>query len=162
METKKAAAAPAAPITLKALLKVDLDFFDDYDIGCHMPSLALYNRIMSLSIADLKEEAAINHGEIVLNDDGEEISVFHHVASSHFPLDALVRLSNALGINAVNKQGNTPIMATNHWWESEIFEELADMKADLSIVNKEGKNIYGTNYGSSDVPTLLKKDLSQY
>jgi hypothetical protein len=56
----------------------------------------------------------------------------------------IARLIEALGNNANDKCDNTALMSKDikMSWDSDVVNELANLKADLSIINNAGDNIY--------------------
>jgi ankyrin repeat protein len=129
-------------IPLKALLKnadvltlVDEDSEDSVYEDYLPTQMKLILRIMQLPIEDLKEEVAIREGEK---------SILHYAAANNFPFVAIVRLIEAIGIDAQNEAGETAIMllAREDSYNIDLLNELACMKADLSVVNSDNKNIF--------------------
>jgi hypothetical protein len=96
-------------------------------------SLKVLKRIMDLSMEELKIEAAIDEGEK---------SVLHFAAKRCFPFDAIARLIEAVGIDAQNRHSETVVLSSAEWEHHDLPNELANMKADLSIVNGRGENIF--------------------
>jgi ankyrin repeat protein len=105
----------------------------DMDEDSFAAALEVLKRTMELSIEDLRQEAAIEEGED---------SVLHFAAANSFPLDAIVRLIEVIDIDAQGKNDETAVMKCAYWWHHELLNELANMKADLSIVNGRGVNIF--------------------
>jgi hypothetical protein len=98
-----------------------------------MASLDVLKRVMELSMEELKEEALFVEGEE---------SVLHFAAANCFPIDAIVRLIEVVGIDAQGKNLATPAITCAQWAHYDLLGELANMKADLSIVNDRGENIF--------------------
>jgi hypothetical protein len=108
-------------------------------------------RILQLSMEELKKEAAIAQGE--------ELSVLHFAAAHRFLFVALARLIEAVGIDACDKDGDTAIMCCEpgDYRSDAVFEEFANMKADLSIISNEGNNLY-EKANRDGVPEYRKTD----
>jgi hypothetical protein len=117
--------------TLKALIKVVESQLDKK--GYYPASLKLLKRIMELSMEELTNEAVIEKGEE---------SVLHYAAGLCFPLNAISRLLEAVGIDAQDSEGNTIAMICAYDGFCDLLNELVSMKVDLSIVNSDGENIF--------------------
>jgi hypothetical protein len=117
---------------LKGLLS---DAVDSSGENRFIACVKIHNRIMKLSLEELTEEAKWK--------EGEECSVLFLVAGPlHFPLDAIDRLVDALGIDYKDMYGMTVILHTSLLAFYDVVEYLArNKKADLSITTSEGDNI---------------------
>jgi hypothetical protein len=113
--------------------------------------LNIYKRIMALSMEELEKEAAIEEQEEEEQEEEEQgfewqhtllKSVLHFAAAHTFPLDAIVRLVEAVGIDAQTVDGYTPVMSSIYIGNGIMLNELALMKADLSITNYDDENIF--------------------
>jgi hypothetical protein len=96
---------------------------------------------MKLSLKDIRKETTVK--------EGEKSSLFHEaVGGLRLPFLAIDRLCDALGVNYTsqmlgNGAGITAIMRAAVVCHYDIVEFLAkNKKADLSIIDKFGKNIY--------------------
>jgi ankyrin repeat protein len=69
--------------------------------------------------------------------------VLHYAAKCCFPFDAIASLIEAVGIDAQDSEGFTAAMICANYGRDDLLHELANMKADLSIVNNNGENIFG-------------------
>jgi ankyrin repeat protein len=132
---------------LNELLKESFDSSSEWSVR-HAARLMIYNRIMKLSMEELKREAAWKAGE----DD----SVLHQAAGdlplpvdaitrlcAAVPIDAITRLCAAVGIDCKDARGRTVIMHAAAYGYYDIVQYLARNKqADLSIKSKSGFNVY--------------------
>jgi hypothetical protein len=105
------------------------------------PWLALVHtistRIETLSEAALHEEADFDDGHL---------SLFFQCVSWRLPLTVIARLIDAGGadIDAQVDDGDTAIMEAAYFGFADIVNYLANRKADLSINNDDGFNVYTT------------------
>jgi hypothetical protein len=113
----------------------------------------LYNGIMALPTSTLREEAAIREGKF---------SVLHEIVFFGFRLDAIARLVDEGGIDIDGRDSNgaTAIMNAAYGGFDDIVRCLASRKADLSIVNDDGYNVY--TLAENDPDTSQEKKASVY
>jgi ankyrin repeat protein len=139
------------PKTLKELMRAYMaSFGEEADDECDR-AMELYERIKALSPGELAKQAAI--------EEGEEYSVLHFAAKYNFPLDAITLLCDAIGIDTQDSNGDTAIMLAAQFIYRETLDlvnELANLKADLSLRNNENRNILifnpatDSDYGRND------------
>jgi hypothetical protein len=102
----------------------------------HPAVMLMYTRIRMLQMKELQQEAAFV--------EGEEYSVLHESASNfRQPLDAVNKLCDALGVDSLDQHGSTSIMCAAKIGHHIAVDFLArKKKADLSIININGENLY--------------------
>jgi ankyrin repeat protein len=90
--------------------------------------------IMKLSREELQEESAYK--------EGEEDSVLTRVVAFGLPFATIARLCDALGIDTKGKGSSTAIIVAAYNGNYDEVDYLAMMKADLSIINIDGHDVY--------------------
>jgi hypothetical protein len=139
---------------LKGLLKEEIENETYEGTQWLAGRLKMYNRIMTLSKEALTEEARWHYLETH--------SVLHNAAvPSYFPLDAIGRLCDAVGVNSKDNLGITAIAYAALYGQYDTVEYLArNKKADLSITTSRGYSVYSAVEGHPN--TDEKKDTRLY
>jgi hypothetical protein len=121
--------------------------------GSTSNGMSMCNRIMTLPNAELYDETQATCEE-------GQASVLHVAAGWGFPLKAFARLIDDAGADIDVRDENfcTAITRAAYGGHDDIVRYLANRKADLSIVNSDGFNVY-TTIGISEDTSQEEKSL---
>jgi ankyrin repeat protein len=121
-----------------AILKTGTDYIEEEKSEKCTLAFKIVERIKELSRDELREEAAI--AEV------EEWPLLRYAVEMIYPRDAIALLCDALGIDTQDSDGKTILFhASFHAsenWNVDLFEELLDMKIDLSVRDNNNRNIF--------------------